>query len=47
MADVTALVASLRDEEPPAVTFDPAKSAPPEPALAKEVSGTSESGGAQ
>jgi hypothetical protein len=25
MADVTALVASLRGEEPPAVPFDPAK----------------------
>ena len=29
MADVTALVASLRGEEPPAVTFDPAKAVPP------------------
>ena len=28
MNDVTALVASLRDEEPPAITFDPAKSSP-------------------
>jgi 1-acyl-sn-glycerol-3-phosphate acyltransferase len=31
MADVTALVASLRDEEPPAITFDPSKSNPPKP----------------
>ena len=28
MADVTALVASLRDEQPPAIAFDPAKSNP-------------------
>ena len=28
MRDVTALVASLRGEEPPAVTFDPAKARP-------------------
>jgi 1-acyl-sn-glycerol-3-phosphate acyltransferase len=33
MADVTALVASLRDEEPPAVAFDPAKSAPAKPSV--------------
>src|SRR5258708_2786523 len=32
MNDVTALVASLRDEEPPAITFDPAKSKPSKPA---------------
>src|SRR6202035_3838660 len=29
MHDVTALLASLRGEEPPAVTFDPAKAVPP------------------
>jgi 1-acyl-sn-glycerol-3-phosphate acyltransferase len=28
MADVTALVATLRDEQPPAIPFDPAKSKP-------------------
>lgn len=28
MADVTALVATLRDEEPPAIAFDPGKSSP-------------------
>ncbi|HXT89324.1 MAG TPA: lysophospholipid acyltransferase family protein [Trebonia sp.] len=28
MADVTALVAALRDEQPPAIPFDPAKSKP-------------------
>ncbi len=33
MADVTALVASLRDEEPPAITFDMSKSTPPKPPL--------------
>jgi 1-acyl-sn-glycerol-3-phosphate acyltransferase len=33
MADVTALVASLRGEEPPAVPYDPAKSAPEPPSL--------------
>ena len=33
MAEVTALVASLRDEEPPAVAFDPARSGQPKPAL--------------
>jgi 1-acyl-sn-glycerol-3-phosphate acyltransferase len=32
MSDVTALVASLRGEEPPAIAFDPAKSTPPKPA---------------
>lgn len=31
MAEVTALVASLRDEEPPAIPFDPAKSKPLSP----------------
>jgi 1-acyl-sn-glycerol-3-phosphate acyltransferase len=31
MADVTALVASLRGEEPPAIAFDMAKSDPPKP----------------
>src|SRR6201996_7078974 len=31
MAEVTALVASLRDEEPPAIAFDMAKSNPPAP----------------
>jgi 1-acyl-sn-glycerol-3-phosphate acyltransferase len=34
MNDVTALVASLRDEEPPAITFDSAKSIPPKPPAA-------------
>jgi 1-acyl-sn-glycerol-3-phosphate acyltransferase len=33
MAEVTALVASLRDEEPPAIAFDPAKSNPPKPSI--------------
>jgi 1-acyl-sn-glycerol-3-phosphate acyltransferase len=33
MADVTALVASLRGEEPPAIPFDPAKSNPPKPSV--------------
>ena len=33
MADVTALLASLRGEEPPAVTFDPAKSKAAKPAI--------------
>jgi hypothetical protein len=32
MSEVTALVAGLRDEEPPAITFDPSKAALPEPA---------------
>jgi 1-acyl-sn-glycerol-3-phosphate acyltransferase len=32
MAEVTALVASLRDEEPPAIPFDMSKSTPPSPA---------------
>lgn len=32
MAEVTVLVAGLRDEQPPAITFDPAKSTPPKPA---------------
>ena len=31
MADVTALLAGLRDEQPPAIPFDPAKSNPPKP----------------
>jgi 1-acyl-sn-glycerol-3-phosphate acyltransferase len=31
MAEVTALVASLRDEQPPAIPFDPAKSNRPKP----------------
>jgi 1-acyl-sn-glycerol-3-phosphate acyltransferase len=39
MADVTALVASLRDEQPPAIAFDPAKSkpapAPEDPSITK------------
>ena len=47
MAEVTALVASLRDADPPAIPFDPAKSNPPKPPVANEGSGTSESGGAQ
>jgi 1-acyl-sn-glycerol-3-phosphate acyltransferase len=33
MAEVTALVASLRDEEPPAIPFDMSKSTPPKPSL--------------
>ena len=33
MADVTALVASLRGEDPPAVVYDPAKSTPEPPSL--------------
>jgi 1-acyl-sn-glycerol-3-phosphate acyltransferase len=33
MADVTALVASLRGEEPPAIVYDPAKSTPEPPSL--------------
>src|SRR6201986_4759115 len=33
MADVTALVASLRDEEPPAIAFDMSKSTPSKPSL--------------
>ena len=33
MADVTALLASLRDEQPPAVSYDPAKSKPQQPSL--------------
>jgi 1-acyl-sn-glycerol-3-phosphate acyltransferase len=33
MAEVTTLVASLRDEEPPAIPFDMSKSTPPKPAL--------------
>jgi 1-acyl-sn-glycerol-3-phosphate acyltransferase len=32
MTEVTALVAALRDEEPPAVPFDPSKSIPEKPA---------------
>jgi 1-acyl-sn-glycerol-3-phosphate acyltransferase len=40
MAEVTALVASLRDEEPPAVPFDPAKSNPPKPALGTDAAST-------
>jgi 1-acyl-sn-glycerol-3-phosphate acyltransferase len=32
MNDVTGLLASLRNEEPPAVVFDPAKSIPAKPA---------------
>jgi len=31
MGEVTALVAALRDEEPPAITFDPAKAKSIEP----------------
>jgi len=31
MTEVTALVASLRDAEPPAIPYDPAKSDPPKP----------------
>jgi 1-acyl-sn-glycerol-3-phosphate acyltransferase len=42
MADVTALVASLRNEEPPAIPFDMSKSTRP-----NEVTGTPESGAAQ
>jgi 1-acyl-sn-glycerol-3-phosphate acyltransferase len=37
MAEVTALVASLRDEEPPAVPFDPAKSSPPKPSIGTDA----------
>jgi 1-acyl-sn-glycerol-3-phosphate acyltransferase len=33
MADVTALVASLRGEEPPAIAFDMSKSNPPKPSI--------------
>jgi len=33
MSEVTALVASLRDEEPPAVPFDMAKSNRPKPSI--------------
>ena len=33
MSEVTALVASLRDEEPPAIPFDMSKSTPPKPSL--------------
>jgi 1-acyl-sn-glycerol-3-phosphate acyltransferase len=33
MTEVTALVASLRDEEPPAIPFDMSKSTPPKPSL--------------
>jgi len=47
MSEVTALVASLRDEEPPAVPFDMAKSTPPKPSTTNEFSGPSESGAAQ
>jgi 1-acyl-sn-glycerol-3-phosphate acyltransferase len=39
MSEVTALVAALRNEEPPAVPFDQAKSAPPKPPLTSEGSG--------
>ena len=37
MAEVTALVASLRDEEPPAIPFDPAKSSPPKPSAGTDA----------
>ena len=41
MSEVTALVAGLRDEEPPAVTFDPSKAVDPsKPAPAKQIDGT-------
>src|SRR6202042_821514 len=33
MSEVTALVASLRDEEPPAIPFDMSKSTPSKPSL--------------
>src|SRR6185437_2159417 len=36
MAEVTALVASLRDDDPPAITFDMSKSTPPNPSLGTE-----------
>jgi 1-acyl-sn-glycerol-3-phosphate acyltransferase len=45
MADVTALLATLRDEEPPAIPFDMSKT--PKPALANDDPGSSESGAAQ
>src|SRR5246127_3883468 len=44
MAEVTALVASLRDSEPPAIPFAPAKSDRQNPPVANEGSGTSDSG---
>ncbi len=47
MSEVTALVASLRDEEPPAIPFDLSKSTPPKPAQTNEVSGPPESGATQ
>ncbi len=37
MADVTALLATLRDEQPPAIPFDPAKSIPPRPAAGTDA----------
>jgi 1-acyl-sn-glycerol-3-phosphate acyltransferase len=37
MTDVTALVATLRDEEPPAIPFDPAKSTPQESAEKRDA----------
>lgn len=47
MAEVTTLVASLRDEEPPAIPFNMSKSNPPNPSLPNEGSGSPESGAAQ
>ena len=53
MVEVTALLASLRDEEPPAIPFDTAKSRPPKPSLTSEgpesskEPGSPESGAAQ
>ena len=45
MGDVTALVAGLRDQEPPAIPFDPSKSVDPsKPGPAKQVEGTDAAG---
>lgn len=40
MSEVTALVAALREEEPPAVAFDPAKAVPSKPAEPEPAPGT-------
>jgi 1-acyl-sn-glycerol-3-phosphate acyltransferase len=47
MADVTALLASLRNEEPPAIPFDESKVKAPKPSLTNDGPGSSESGAAQ